>query len=76
MLPLARKKSHLDVAPRGRALGRDNAPQIVGNKLGPSCHLDEPPRVGQPKGTRGAAASAARDGARTPRVAWNVIQRG
>lgn len=76
LLPRFQRARALDKAPKGVS-GRDNRPQIVGNKLGPSCHLDSVSNRGQTDpalvdSTGGAAA--ARAGGIAPRVNWSSLR--
>lgn len=78
------RKSRFDEAPHG-TLGRSNEPQIVDNKLGPSCKMDSnktgrnlgpESSLGAGGANLGAAARSIPSGAKAPCVDWGHIQRG
>jgi|SRR5580658_3234224 hypothetical protein len=83
LLPRFQRKTRFDSAPQGER-GRDNAPQIERNELGPHCHLDGPARgeVGRKGGHLGTGSDSVKDagdsipsGAKAPKVDWNHLKR-
>jgi len=76
------RKDRFDSTTQGVGKGRNNASQIVDNKLGPKCHLDEASSRSLTGAKLDAGSESVKDagnsipsGAKAPCVDWNHLKR-